>query len=437
MFYKISLAVMTLGAQFLVTGWIYNWAPLDTMLTVEEYYADDCYTRSSSPPCPRQQVELSKLWSGVLLTECTILPAGILLDYIGPSLFSLFLFFIHVSSLVIIVQMPKDTPMLYIPFFMIGTASNACALLVYRTVYIFKTPRARQVWLVAAGTLFDSSAVLTIILYQFWDHEYLTLDDIFWLLAILGAVLYGSIALLWVGFKIENCKSGSYLTVNEDGPMVVSLFDIITCRKFYFFIFLTAVNIYRLKYYLGLVVYTLNDLNDDGMYLQLFGWSFAFIVPLAPFVNMILSKLKSQFSHLNCMNVSILAFFVTWMIPSLQLQFVTFILFNLARLFTFTVLNEYCSQEFPAERFGFVVGAGFLGVAIPGQFTYKIVEVVLVKYNGNFLIFHIICISMSIPVFLVTWYLQRNSETKGKDFQELPSDPDAQMSERPTVMIRD
>jgi len=48
---------------------------------------------------------------------------------------------------------------------------------------------------------------------------------------------------------------------------------------------------------------------------------------------------------------------------------------------------------------------------------------------------------VSIPVFLVTWYLQRDLETKGKDFQELSSDPDdnelAQMSERPTVMIRD
>jgi len=129
------------------------------------------------------------------------------------------------------------------------------------------------------------------------------------------------------------------------------------------------------------------------------------------------------------------------MIPSLQLELVTYILFILARIFTFSVLTEYCATEFPAERFGFVMGAGFLAAAIPGAFTYKIVDVVLSKYNGHFLIFHIICISISIPVALVIWYFQRNLELKVKDFQELPSDSEndritSHISVKRTVLIQ-
>jgi len=447
MFYKISLAVVTLAAQFFLTGWIYNWAPLDIMLTNEGYYADDCYTRSTSLTttllsCNKQQVEISTLWSAVLLTESTVLPAGILMDFIGPPLFSLFILVTHVVSLVVTIKMPRETPMLYIPFLMMGTASNACCLLAYRTVYIFKTPEARQVWVVVASMLFDSSSVLTIIFYWFWDYGYIDLDGIFWILAILGAVLYGAIALLWVAFINATDDSDSILAINEEGPMVVSVFDIITCAKFYFFVFLCTVSIYRIRYFLGLVEYTLNDLSDNGTYVQLLGWSFLLSVVLAPFVNRILSKLKSHFSHLHCINVSILAFFVTWMIPSLQLQLVTFILFILARLFTFSVLTEYCATEFPAERFGFVMGTGFLAASIPGAFTYKIVDIALADFKRNFLIFHTICITISIPVALVIWYFQRNFELKVKYFQELQSEPDydrstAHISARPTVLPRE
>jgi len=201
--------------------------------------------------------------------------------------------------------------MLYIPFFMIGTASNACCLLAYRTVYIFKTPGARQSWVVAASTFFDSSSILSIIFYYFWDHGYIGLDDIFWILAILGAALYGSMALLWVGFNNATSKSDSILLTNQEDPVVVSVFDIITRTKFYFFVFLCTVSIYRIRYFLGLVKFTLNDLHDNGTYLQLLGWSCALSLVLAPFVNKFLSQLKSPFSHLHCINLSISAFFVT------------------------------------------------------------------------------------------------------------------------------
>jgi len=429
MFFKASLSVLTLGAQFFLTGWIYNWAPLNVMLTDEEFFAEDCHKRMSSTAtlfttCKEQQVDISTLWSAVLLSECTVLPSGILLDSIGPSLFSIFILLIHVSSLIATIEMSRETPLLYIPFFLLGTASQACSLLVFRTVYIFKASPARQRWAVAASMLFDCSSIWTIVFYKLWDDGYISIDDMFLILTIVGAIIYGAIALFWLGYKGINTRSDSIPVINEESTVVVPMFEIITSSKFYFFVFLCAVNIYRIRYFLGLVGFTLRELHDDGTYLQLFGWSFASSVVFGAIVSKILSMLNSQFSHLRCINGSILAFFVIWMIPNLQIQLVTFALFILARLFTFSVLLEYCATEFTVERFGLVMGTGYLAAAIPGAFTYKIVDVGLSKYNGNFWIFHLMCIGISIPVELITWYFQRKAE----DFKELLSESENDLS---------
>jgi len=435
MLFKTSLAVMTLGAQFFLGGWIWNWAPLHVMLTDEEYYANDCHTRLSSTStafttCIKQQVEISTLWSAVLLSECTVLPIGILLDCIGPSLFSLFILLIHVFSFIAIIEMSKETPMLYIPFFLLGTAAQACWMLACRTVYIFNTAPGRQRWSVAASSLSETSCIWTIVFYMLWDDGYISIDDMYWILAIAGAVIYGAIALCWLGMghKEVNTSSDSNIVINEESTVFVPMLDIITDSKFYFFVFISAVNIYRLRYFLGLVGFTLRELNDDGTYLQLFGWSFAWCVVFGPVVKKILSKLDSQFSQLQFINGSILAVFVIWMIPNLQIQLVTFALFILARLVTFSVLHVYCATEFSVERLGLVNGIVYIVAGIPEAFTYKIVDVVLSKYNGKFWIFHLMCIAISIPVALITWYFQRNSEREAEDFKELPSESENDVS---------
>jgi len=179
------------------------------------------------------------------------------------------------------------------------------------------------------------------------------------------------------------------------------------------------VNIYRIRYFLGLAYYTLIHLHDSGIYLQLLGYCFALSIVFVPLVDKILSKLESRFLPLHIVNASITAFFITWLIPNLPLQVVTFALFILARLITFSVLTDYCSLEFAEKRFGLVLGAGFVAASIPGAFTFKIVQIALAKYNGNFWLFHVICISMSIPMALIIYIVQRNSDYKTQNVQGL------------------
>jgi len=438
---KVCLAVVTLLTDFLFTGWLLNWAPMDVMLTYEGYYSEFCTTEIISATskaehsfiyCDDQQVRISSLWSAVLLSEFTILPNGILMDYLGPAFFSGLLFVIHVASLIATIYIPKNSSVLLVTFFLMGAAVQACSLVAMRTVYIFESARARKRWIVACCTIFDSSAIVTMIFYNIWDVNLIHLYDMFWILTVLGGVLYGAQCVLWVGLNRLTAKPGNVVTVSEENPLLekplnclpgnqedvelgvhdISLFDIFCSSKFYLFTFLCAVNIYRIRYFLGISNYTLIYLNDNGTYLQLLGYCFALSIVFAPVVDRILALIESRSKALHIVNVSVALFFITWMIPNLPIQVVTFALFILARLFTFSVLFEYCSEEFTEQRFGLVMGAGFVAAAIPGAFMYKIVQIVLARYNDNFWAFHLMCIAMSIPTGIVIWVLGRSSEAK-------------------------
>jgi len=195
-----------------------------------------------------------------------------------------------------------------------------------------------------------------------------------------------------------------------NGQEVLSLIEILTGYKFYFFVLLCAVNIYRIRYFLGIAGYTLQYLRDTGTYLELLGYCFALSIVFGPVTDKVLARTGNEYNSLHTVNFAITAYFVTWLIPSLQVQVLTFVIFILARLLCFAVLSDYCSKEFTEKRFGFVLGSGFLAASIPGAFTYGIVDVVLEKFSGNFWAFHLMCILMCIPVSLIIYLVQKQSQ---------------------------
>jgi len=65
-------------------------------------------------------------------------------------------------------------------------------------------------------------------------------------------------------------------------------------------------------------------------------------------------------------------------------QLVTFSVFVFARLIFFVVLNDYITSEFTEKWFGMIMGLGFVAAAIPGCFTYVIVNIGLKHFKGNF-----------------------------------------------------
>jgi len=441
MFLKVSLASVTLLTEFLFTGWILNWAPLDVMLSKEGYFSDLCHIYGDLPiretyiSCDEQQVEISALWSAVLLSEFTILPTGAFMDYIGPAIFTFFVFCVHVGSLIATLNMSRNSSFLPIAFFCLGMSAQAVALLAMRTVYIFDTERGKRRWILVCTTIFDSSAMCTMIFYNVWEIKLITIADMFWILMIIGGVLFAAQFVLWVGFN-RKYKSIGLVFVTERDPLLqkppsyseedrvtkslgdveeehgLSLAEVFGGYKFYFFMVLCAIYIYRIRYFLGLAEYSLKALHDKGMYLQMLGYCFALSLVFAPLVDKIQRYLDNHWLELQVVNISITAFFITWIIPNLPIQVVTFALFIFARLLTFSVLTEYCSSVFTEKRFGLVMGSGFVAASIPGAFTYKIVDVVLRRYNGNFWIFHLMCMCLSIPASLLIFAVQRKYESK-------------------------
>jgi len=453
MYLKASLAIVTILTDFLFTGWILNWAPLNVMLNAEGYYDELCTSNemsatSTDMSCNAQQVRIAALWSSVLFSEFTFLPCGIIMDYLGPTLFSLVIFIIHVGSVTGTAILSRNSPLLLITFFCMGISAQACSLLAARTVFIFDNPRAKKRWLILCCTIYDSSAMCTMIFFNLWEVQMIHVRDMFWILAILGGILFGAQFAFWMLFtRARSMVQDSVVLTEEDhllekvqqqiaggieeyvkcGESVqkegLTLCRLFTGYKYYFFVLLCAVNVYRIRYFLGIAGYTLQYLHDTGTYLELLGYCFALSIVFGPITDKVLATSHNEYTSLHAVNISVTAFFITWLIPSLQVQVVTFILFIIARLLCFAVLTDYCSKEFTEKRFGLVLGSGFFVASVPGAFTFGIIAVVLDKFNGNFWLFHLMCILMSIPLSLIINLVQRKSNLNSNITYENKSMP--------------
>jgi len=112
------------------------------MLEYSGFYVNLC--KDGSTGCHAQQVAIAKLWSAVMLSEFTIFPSGVLMDKVGPLLFTIYAGSIHCASTLLVLNMSKSSPNLVIPFFGCGCAAHAAALLAMRTVFIFETAIGRS-----------------------------------------------------------------------------------------------------------------------------------------------------------------------------------------------------------------------------------------------------------------------------------------------------
>jgi len=147
------------------------------------------------------------------------------------------------------------------------------------------------------------------IYYNLWQGNFISIDDVFRSLAILGLVLFGSLFLLYSTFKqYRRTKSGiSSLEeplIEEPGSYNIkgkkqlerkelTLNQIIASPSFYFIIFYSFISIFRIRYFLGIANYTLKRLHDNGFYLQALGYCFCLTAIFTPIVDRLLIVVKS------------------------------------------------------------------------------------------------------------------------------------------------
>jgi len=416
---KAGIAVVGVLVTFFFTGWVLNWAPLSNMLENSGFYYGLCEGGPSG--CHEQQVAIAKLWSAIMLSEFTIFPSGVIMDCIGPMLFTILTGAVHCVSTIAVILMPKDSPSLVVPFFGCGTAAHMSALIAMRTVFVFDSPLGRSRWILVCCTVFDSSAICTMIYYNLWENHFINIEDVFKSLAVLGMFLFGSLFLLYGGFTHFRQREDPLLkeplmdeeNSNAEEKKVLSLSEIIRSPTLYFIVFYSFISIYRIRYFLGIANYTLKRLHDSGIYLQALGYCFCLTAVFTPIVDRILRAVENVWIRFHLVNGIITCYFFIWLIPNLPVQLVTFSLFVFARLIFFVVFNDYITSEFTEKWFGMIMGLGFVVAAVPGTFTYKIVEVGLKNFNGNFWVFHLMCILMAVPTMVAIILMKRyNGEKK-------------------------
>jgi len=319
---KASIGVVSVLVTFFFTGWVLNWAPLSNMLEKSGYYSNLCEVGSVG--CHDQQVAIAKLWSAIMLSEFTIFPSGVLMDLTGPILFTIFTGIVHCISTISVILLSKESPLLVIPFFGCGTAAHASALIAMRTVFVFDSPAGRTRWILICCTVFDSSAICTMIYYNLWQGNLIYIEDVFKSLAVLGLVLFGSLFVLYAAFKhwrrvetesakmkiplldetqgsVEDKKTcideeKSFVDVEKApvyGKKKFTLSKIIRSPSFYFIVFYAFVSIYRIRYLLGIANYTLKRLHDHGFYLEALGYCFCLTAIFTPIVGRILRAVEN------------------------------------------------------------------------------------------------------------------------------------------------
>jgi len=358
-----------------------------------------------------------------MLSEFTILPSGIIMDLIGPMMFTIFLAIVHCASATAVIVMSKDSSLLVVPFFGCGAAAHMSGLIAMRTVFVFDTPTGRSRWILICCTVFDCSAISTMIYYDLWESHQISLDDVFKFLAILGTVMFGSLFLLYAGFEKwrpvlnEDAVLKKPIMEEEEKSFVdekklFSYSELVRSPALHFTVFISLVSIYRIRYYLGIANYTLKRLHDNGIYLEALGYCFFLAAIFTPILHRILRAVESVWTKFHLVNGAITSYFLTSLIPILPVQLITFSLFVFARLFFFVLLNSYISSEFSEKQFGMVMGLGFMAAAIPGSLTYLIVDVGLKEFNGNFWVFDLMCILLAVPMMVAIILMKRHEEGK-------------------------
>jgi len=308
---KGGIAFVGVLVTFFFTGWVLNWAPLSNMLEKSGFYKDLCDPGSIG--CHEQQVAIAKLWSAIMLSEFTIFPSGVLMDCVGPILFTIFAGLVHCGSTIAVIFMSRNSPMLVVPFFGCGMAAHASALLAMRTVFVFDTPTGRSRWILICCTVFDSSAICTMIYYNLWQGYFISIDNVFKSLAVLGLVLFGSLFVLYASFrhwrraKREIAILKTPLMEGVETSIQVkrtefTLHHVIESPSFYFIVFYSFVSIYRIRYFLGIANYTLKRLHDDGFYLEALGYCFCLTALFTPIVDRILRAIKSVWTRFHLVN---------------------------------------------------------------------------------------------------------------------------------------
>ena len=249
---------------------IYGWAAYEPLLKTDDFYSSLCSNstdgRAAPNECPPQQTALTLVFTlAAVAFTTTLLPCGVLADRLGPSTSGL-LAGVCLACGISSPILQKDA--LLLPgFVLIGVGIAFSYATALKSVFLVR-PTQRTLMIAAINSLFDSSALVPLLMNILQRVGLATTGRLFAAHSVLVAVVFSLLSVGWVAL-LGGCRSdvadagGSEKETLKDPRWSLSLREILRDRDYRWLACFTAIHIFRLNLYFGSVSQTLERLDDD------------------------------------------------------------------------------------------------------------------------------------------------------------------------------
>ena len=249
---------------------IYGWAAYEPLLKADDFYSSLCSNstdgRAAPNECPPQQTALTLVFTvAAVAFTTTLLPCGVLADRLGPSTSGLLAGGCLAGG--IFSPILKEDALLLPGFVLIGVGIAFSYATALKSVFLVRSTQ-RMLMLAAINSLFDSSALVPLVMNILQRVGLATTGSLFAAHSVLVAVVFSLLSVGWVAL-LGGCRSdvadagGSERETQKDPRWSLSLREILCERDFHWLACFTAIHIFRLNLYFGSVSQTLERLDDD------------------------------------------------------------------------------------------------------------------------------------------------------------------------------
>jgi len=274
-----SQIVLTMLSCLLGGTLIYGWAAYEPLLKADDFYSSLCSNstdgRAALNECPPQQTALTLVFTvAAVAFTTTLLPCGVLADRLGPStsgLISGLCLACGISSPII-----KEDALLLPGFVLIGAGIAFSYATALKSVFLVRSTQ-RTFMLAAINSLFDSSALVPLVMNVLQRVGLATTGSLFAAHSVLVAVIFSLLSVGWMAL-LGGCRSDiadareigeSQGESLKDPRWSLSLREILRERDYRWLACFTAIHIFRLNLYFGSVTQTLESLGDDDNFYAL------------------------------------------------------------------------------------------------------------------------------------------------------------------------
>ncbi|KAA8497952.1 Protein FMP42 [Porphyridium purpureum] len=405
---------------FCFAGTVFGWAPLQLMLLEEGQYDELCRNsarhgveqESLAAPsyCADQLSRMHFIYTlGSFALSAVSLPAGLLLDAVGPKLTLCMSAALQVAGLVLLAYSDSLAFDAFVPAILLVACSGLLVMLAsFPVSFLFRD--YQPMILAAISCLFDASSLIFALAYHLRS---LGRKRLLLLYAGFAAILYACLVALWhvVGEDVlSNATSASPRTQDEeqrqekqeDRP-AASFLDRLSLERqlslrdrtvlgqlastdFAVILVFSCCQMLRCIIYIGMCDQVLHFYHDDArtgyFYSSLFGWILPVGIVFIPLIDFTVRRFGLIFS-LQMTNVLGLVYGLMTLIPVLAVQVPVFIVFTCFRAFLYGVMSTFNAWVFGYRTIGRMTGFVFSISAIVSLLQYPLVSMVNYRYGGN------------------------------------------------------